>query len=670
MKLGRKFLLTLWLCLGLTVTGKAALLTSESVRINMVRDAQFLEDKSGQLTLDQVRGMGEQFRHWDRAGIDINFGFTTSAYWIRLPLQRTNAASKDWLLEIDYVKLDELDVYPLGSSSIHTGSHRPFVSRPYFDRFFVLPIEVSTEPTQIYLRVTSRYPLTVPLKIWQPDAYRQQQQSMHALQFLYYGGLIVLALYGLLIYLAIRDTRFLIFCAYDVSVGLGIFAGNGYGRQMLWPDAPVFDEISQSLFLSFGAYFAVLFARQLILLPHERTWLSRSLQASQYVFLLPCLLIFLHLAFPIMLHLANQILMVNSVVMGFLVSGASIRAFRKRRPGIRFFLAGWMVLWLGVSTAALRAFGWVPSNPFTSYAVQLSTAVEMLLVALALADLLRLEHEARQKAQAEALASNRALLAMTQRSEEKLKHAVKERTDQLENSLKLEKELRAQYVRFGSMISHEFRTPLSIIQSQASLLRKENERGIDQVIKRLEIIGSATHRLTAMFDKWLHSDAITETLEKLDIKPLELTPWLRTLIKTNSHLLHNHQVHLKLPSEIGSVSADEYHLGVALINLIDNAAKYSPVNSTIIIETRLKPTHIGIAVIDNGSGIAQEVQDKVFSDFFRISSESTVRGVGLGLSIVQRIARAHDGYVELSSTPGQGATFCIWLPTNAAKEHQ
>jgi signal transduction histidine kinase len=315
-------------------------------------------------------------------------------------------------------------------------------------------------------------------------------------------------------------------------------------------------------------------------------------------------------------------------------------------------------------------FGWVPSTPLTSYAVQLSTVFEMVLMALALGDLLRLEHKARNVEQAQALTVNKALLEITQASEEKLKQAVHQRTEQLEKSLSQEKGLREQYVRFGSMISHEFRTPLSIIQSQASLLRKEHEHGVDHVTKRLEAIASATKRLTVMFDKWLNSDAITQTMEELEIKPLELHPWLSTLIKTSSHLLLNHQIAVKNHPQVNSVLADEYHLGLAIINLIDNATKYSPAGSTILIETRLQAGHVGIAVIDQGPGIAQDLHERVFSEFFRVSPESHIRGVGLGLSIVQRIARAHNGYVNLTSSFGQGATFCIWLPADDIKERK
>ena len=650
-------LLVLGLC------AQASTLTPETRTLNLLPSVQYLEDPSGLLTLAEAKGMDASFQSWTKGGTELNFGFTSSAYWIRVPLQRTEATPQDWLLELPYGKISQLDFYPPNGPAVHTGNDLPFSTRPYFDRFFVLPMQVPSTAEHFYLRATSRYALSVPLKLWLPEAYRQYDQYVQLLFFLYYGALVVLTLYGLVIYLSLKDRRFLIYSAYILTAGMGMFASNGFGRQMFWPDAAAFDEIAQSAFLSLAAFFTVQLARKLLLAAQDTSWLSRCMGLSQAVFILSSALMVLHLVWPVWLRPANQLLMLNSLALGVLVSTASVRAMRQKRQGIRFFLMGWLVLWLGISTAAARAFGWVPSNGITSYAVQWSTVFEMVLMALALGDLLRIEHEAYNASQQQALAANRALLEMTQASEEKLKQAVQERTVQLEASLKLEKDLREQYVRFGSMISHEFRTPLGIIQSQASLMRKENELGLNEVPKRTEAIASATQRLTVMFDKWLHSDAITHSLEAIEPKPLELQTWLRTLVQTNPHLLLNHQVELRLHPEVNWVLADEYHLGVVLSNLIDNAAKYSPANTTILLETRIQPGYAGIAVTDRGAGIPASIQDKVFSAFFRQEPESSVRGVGLGLSIVQRIAHAHGGHVELSSPAGQGASFCVWLPT-------
>ena len=110
------------------------------------------------------------------------------------------------------------------------------------------------------------------------------------------------------------------------------------------------------------------------------------------------------------------------------------------------------------------------------------------------------------------------------------------------------------------------------------------------------------------------------------------------------------------------VVVDEYLLEIVLSNLIDNARKYAGVDARVIIETRLKPGYVGIAVTDNGPGIRGEHQARVFEEYFRVSPQSGVPGMGLGLSIVSRIAKAHGGDLALHSEAGQGCSFCLWLP--------
>lgn len=639
----------------------AAVLTSNLQSLNLSASVEYLEDPSGTLTLMDVQSDSRPFRPWTEGTTYPNFGFTASTYWLRIPLQRVDAVNPDWLLRISYSNLQQLDFYAPGLAVVETGSERALDSRPFYDRHFVFPLRVDTQQAYYYIRATSRYALTVPLTLWEPNAYRAQQHRFHALQFMYYGGFIVLTLLGLAIFFGIRNKLFVFYSAYTASAGMGVFSGNGYGRLFVWPNWPQFDEVSQSLFLSLTAFFAAWFARLLTRVSTDSR-LGKSLVLSQLIFGLVCVLTLLQLELPFLLRRANQILMINGVVLGLLVTLAGLHGLRQNLSSVRFFLAGWIVLWIGASTATLRAFGLIPSTGLTSYAVQITMAIDLFMVALALGDLLREEHKAYVASQQRALEVNQTLLEMSQASEEKLKAAVKERTQQLEASLEQEKNLREQYVRIGSMISHEFRTPLSIIQGQASLMRKEYEKGIDEITKRLEAIGSATHRLKVMFDKWLYSDALNETLEMLDLKPLDLDLWLQDLLETHTHLLPNHKVKLEIDATSTIVMADEYHLDLAVSNLIDNATKYAPANSTITIASKFKPGFIGLAVTDQGPGIPLEAQDKVFKEFFRVAPESQIRGVGLGLSIVQRIVRAHEGHVTLQSSLGQGATFCIWLP--------
>lgn len=659
-----RVLLIFYLFSFLFATAQAQSIRSADRPFQQLAAVDVLEDPTGQLEISAIRGRDADFRPWRGGGTELNFGYTASAWWIRLPLKREAAAPKDWLLELHYARLDSVEFYAPGAPPVRTGSDLPLSSRPVPDSFFVFPLQIGTDVEHVYLRVTSSYALTVPLTLWQPQAFFQARMRYDRVQFAYFGALAVLTLFGLVIFTARGDRRFGAYAGYAITNGLGIFAGNGFGRLLLWPEAAGFDEVAQSLFFNLGAVMATMFARWLLLPTTDRSWLSSCLQISQWGFGLTAALCMLHLAGLPVLRMANLLLMGNAMVMALLITWGGLRALGQQRPGVRFFLAGWMILAVGVVIAALRALGWIPSTSLTSYAVQISTGIEMLFLALALGDVLRLDHQAHNETLVRSLTTQKALLALSQSSEDKLKLAVKERTAELETSLHNEKALREQYGRFGAMISHEFRTPLSIIQTQASLMRKEREHGMDNTRERLDAIQSASGRLRHLFEEWLQKDRLKQSLPSLQPQGLELHSWLQSLVKAQAHLLTQHRLDWQLHPQALKVLADPEHLAIAVTNLIDNATKYAPADTTITVKTICTSADatVGIAICDQGPGIAPQDQTRVFSEYWRRSPESQVRGTGLGLPIVQRIVQAHGGSVTLTSTPGQGATFCIWLP--------
>jgi signal transduction histidine kinase len=172
--------------------------------------------------------------------------------------------------------------------------------------------------------------------------------------------------------------------------------------------------------------------------------------------------------------------------------------------------------------ASLRIFGLVQTNALTAYSVQISSAAEMLLLAFALADTVRHERDAREHAQQQALASSEQLMQVMKESEQRLENAVEERTAQLNLSLATEKAVLAQYVRFGSLISHEFRNPLGIIDSQVALMKKSPASAGPDHLSRLDAISSATQRLVKMFDQWLADGQVRPDLRPMTVVPVSV----------------------------------------------------------------------------------------------------------------------------------------------------
>jgi signal transduction histidine kinase len=252
-------------------------------------------------------------------------------------------------------------------------------------------------------------------------------------------------------------------------------------------------------------------------------------------------------------------------------------------------------------------------------------------------------------------------------SEQRLEQTVQQRTRQLEQSLERERTVLQQYVRFGSMISHEVRNPIHIIQSQISLWRKEKSVGLDHTEVRLNTMSGGLRRLTDLFEKWLQSDRLKSPHLQLSMQTLNLSTWLESWLPAYQSQLPEHRLAWSLTGPACTTctaSIDPAMLEIAITNLLENAAKYSPADSTITVRVPTSQSaQVGICIDDEGVGIPPEFQAQIFEDFFRTQTETNKPGIGLGLAIVQRIAQLHGGRVEVGTAPtGQGSRFCIWLP--------
>jgi two-component system, sensor histidine kinase LadS len=628
-----------------------------------------LEDPQGLLTIEQVRSAQWQarFEPWPAERGQINLGYTDSIYWVRVPMHRQADAPEQWVLELPYFQLRTVDFFAPGHAPVRTGSALPLESRPFQHRFFAFPLAPATETQDHYLRVSgSSHSLSVPLVLWQERAFRANAQNTLVIQFLYFGGLLALCIYNLFLATSLRDARFLLYALFAGVFGMAMLAGNGLGQMFVWPGQGDFDNIAQILFLSLSGAMLMLFSRHFLQAERYTPKISLALKGLALAFFVIAGMLAISVWVTLPVLVLSQIVGGLTLIAGVLIPLAGVKVLRMGQKSTRFFLLAWLVLWTGAMVALLRAYGWLPTNTYTAYSLQISSAFEMLLLALAMADVIHLERRERESAQKSALLAQQRLLEESKSAELRLERAVQERTLQLEAALDAQNQLFKRYVRFGALISHEFRNPLGIVNSQISLLRKEQEKGQVSLDKRLSIMSEATRRLLSLFETWMKGDRLQQAMQELRPQAIPLAAWLRELIDSQTLMHDKHPIDLLLDHPVGEIWADENLLEVALLNLIDNACKYSEPGRPVVIETRSKPGWVGVAVMDQGCGIDAKDHGAIFDDYYRVRPEGAVAGIGLGLALVRRIVQLHQGDLELSSALGQGSCFCLWLPHNAA----
>jgi len=228
----------------------------------------------------------------------------------------------------------------------------------------------------------------------------------------------------------------------------------------------------------------------------------------------------------------------------------------------------------------------------------------------------------------------------------------------------IERNIEAQ-TRFVSDASHELRTPLTAIQATNEVALRRKKLTIREAREVIQSNLDDARRLQRMSSMLLE---LASNQSELTLMPTALHDVISQSLTdvAAAALARNISIEDKTKNEF--VMADSQSTAQALTVLLDNAIKYSPENSTIMLESKRKRSMVWVSVSDNGPGIAKEDQRKVFNRFYRSDQARTHgknAGYGLGLEIAQKIAKSHGGSIELDSTPGKGSVFSLVL--HAAK---
>ena len=383
------------------------------------RSFTYLEDPSTALTFDDVLkpDVQSRFKPVAAGAQSINFGATHSAIWLRVQLQTDAATPPQWLLELANPAMDRIDLYVSSTQDnyVHQsgGDSLPFAARVVPNRNHVLPIALlPNAQTTAYLRVASQGTVSAPLTLWQPHALWQSDQRTYSIFSLYFGLLIGLLAYNLLLFVSVRDRAYLVYVVFAFSVGLSQVASSGIGGQLLWPDASWWNNRSILITYGIGGVFGVSFVRIFLAtkakLPRVDVWLRGLLVL--YVGTAVA-------AFLVPYGLAARLVTWTTVLGIVVVVAASAFSLRDRHPGAQYFSLAWFFFLSGMGILALHNFGHLPSNLFTANAVLIGSALEMVLLSLALADRINLARQDKELALAQVSAEQARVQALQQSQE-------------------------------------------------------------------------------------------------------------------------------------------------------------------------------------------------------------------------------------------------------------
>lgn len=288
---------------------------------------------------------------------------------------------------------------------------------------------------------------------------------------------------------------------------------------------------------------------------------------------------------------------------------------------------------LGLPAAAaiihlLMLMGFVPANPFTTNCYQVASLVHLLLLGIAMAG--RTYTLASQRGAAEKNSTRANQLADEQRE-------------------------------FITMLSHEFRTPLAIIQRAAEMVSLHVRDAPEAITNRIVTIRGNATQLSELVNVFLTKETLDSTHFHISPRPTVLEPFLRDLVLRRQRETPDHDIALE-EADFVVAGIDRTLIERAICNLIENARKYAPNASLRIGLRRRSDGNAYIRVTDNGPGIAHDDLSLVSDAFYRGNTSGSTHGVGLGLHITNRIITGHMGSMTISVGENGGTTILIRLP--------
>ncbi len=219
---------------------------------------------------------------------------------------------------------------------------------------------------------------------------------------------------------------------------------------------------------------------------------------------------------------------------------------------------------------------------------------------------------------------------------------------------------------FVANVSHELKTPLALIRLCSETLALGRLRQAERRQEYYEVITRETERLSHLISNVLNFASIEAGKKSYELEERDLAGIIRQTLGSYFLQLRDKgfECHGRVPPSLPLVRADEEAIAQALINLLQNAARYSTDTKRVDAVATVRGRFVIIAVADRGIGISREDQARIWDDYYRTSESRALgtRGSGLGLSLVQHILKAHDGQVEVRSEPGKGSRFTLVLP--------
>lgn len=640
-----------------------------------------------------------------------NFGVTKSTFWLKFSI-RNKTKEEKLLLQLSYPLMDVADLYCLNPdktySVTYAGDTHPFFERRYKNQNFIYDINIPQNETRtFYLKIKGTEQILVPLYVSTREPLIEANTFTDIIVGIYIGIIFVMFFYNAFIFLTVKDRNYLYYIIYILFIGLTQITLLGYSSKLLWPNNMWLSNHGLYIVASLGSSAIAIFMNSFLNMKLYTPKLVYGVYIIVGIYILAIIA-----AVTNNQSLSYNIIDINGILITFFSLFVAVKITLKGYKPARYFLLGWTVFLIGVLIFVLRSFGVLPYNNFTNYTMPIGSALEVILLSLALADRINIFKKEKEESQVQALNAFRENERIIKEQNIMLETKVEERTsalkktnNDLSTTLTELKQTQSQLVNAEKMaslgqltagIAHEINNPINFVVSNIKPLRRDIE-DIYELVNKYEVanINSDNEKIkeAASFKKEIDYDYIKEEISHLlvgveegalrtaeivkglrvfsrldenDLKRTNLVEGIEsTLTLLNSEISAEIEL-IKNYSDIPGVECYPGKMNQVFMNIINNAifaikaSKTRTNKGELIITTSSDKEHVKISIKDNGIGMSKEVKAKIFEPFF--TTKDVGKGTGLGMSITYTIIEGLKGKIEVESEPEMGTEFMIILP--------
>lgn len=602
---------------------------------------------------------------------NTNTGFSDEAVWLKLTVERDAAAPQDWVLNFDNALLDDVLVQyrsqdgSTGSAwkSLHAGENVPRSAWPLDARNPSFPLQLPAGETQLLMRLQSKNTLAATATLWQRDAFDNHSRRDVLYHGLYFGACMLLMLLHAVLWFLTKMKKNGWYLLYVTAVSLVQVLVKGMPQWMFRLPVEVSDPllvVCMCLSLFVGAQISIQLLELGDAWPRVCRWFTRGIALVCSL----CMVLLLagdYAASTSLIQYANLVYLA-------VVVGVGVFLLRRGHPLALFFVLSFGVYIAADGFSFMRRLVGIPPDDFTRMVFMLGSLLHMVGISMLLSFRLVLLRRRAADAQDQAM---QTMLTLNER----LEAEVAARTAKLSEALASEQRIKEEQRSFVAMVSHEFHTPLAIINMTAQQIARNAHAAWSEVEGHCQNLRTAVHRMRGLVDTYLAVDRMDEApvLAQRSYKVLELLDEL--VHESGERHWPPDRVSIVLDDLPEPFFCDPGLLKIALQNLLSNADRHAPPGEAIVLHARTEvralesgvQKGLRVDVRNGGEPIPPEEAPRLFQKYFRGRLAQQRTGAGLGLHLVQRIAGMHGGTAWLENAGEDGPiTFSLWIPAQAS----